>query len=66
MDKYQQSVPPYRETRNYVTRINGLAARPVELRSDTMYKWTETLDGRQIRTYSNTKPQTGSYEIVVH
>lgn len=66
VDKYQQSVPPYRETRNYVTRINGLAARPVELRSDTMYKWTETLDGRQIRTYSNTKPQTGSYEIVVH
>jgi len=28
VDKHGQTVPPYRETQNYVTRINGMAARP--------------------------------------
>src|SRR5476651_2422675 len=30
VDKHNQQVPPYRETKNYVAQINHMAARPIE------------------------------------
>jgi soluble lytic murein transglycosylase-like protein len=64
VDKYDNSVPPYRETKNYVARIDQLAARPIEQLGSTMYKYTEVVDGREVTKYSNTKPKTGSYQVV--
>ena len=63
VDRHGQSVPPYRETRNYVAQINQMAARPLEMRVNSIYKVTETIDGRPIVRYTDKKPSTGVYEI---
>jgi soluble lytic murein transglycosylase-like protein len=64
VDKHGQTVPPYRETRNYVAQINHMAARPIEKRASAIYKVADdTIDGRAVPRYSNTKPATGGYEV---
>ena len=63
VDKYD-NVPPYRETKDYVSRIDKLASRPLEQIGTRLYKYTEVVDGREITKYTNTKPRTGPYEIV--
>jgi len=37
--------------------------RPIELRGNTIYKKTETIDGRRVPLYTDKKPPTGSYEV---
>jgi soluble lytic murein transglycosylase-like protein len=64
VQKYGQSVPPYRETRNYVAQINQMAARPIEMRGARIYKVTEIIDGRPVVRYTDHKPTTGGYELV--
>ena len=65
VDKHGESVPPYRETRNYVARINQMAgARPIELRSNQIYKVTEMVEGREIVRYTDKRPSTGTYAVV--
>jgi soluble lytic murein transglycosylase-like protein len=64
VDRHGQSVPPYRETRQYVAQINQMAARPIELRGSRIYKVTEIVDGRTVVRYTDRKPATGSYEVV--
>ena len=65
VDKHGQSVPPYRETQSYVAQINKMAARPIELRSTSIYKVTETTaDGRPVVRYTDRKPTTGTYDVV--
>jgi soluble lytic murein transglycosylase-like protein len=65
VDKHGQSVPPYRETQNYVAQINKMAARPIEKRDKSIYKMTETTaDGRPIVRYTDKKPATGSFEVL--
>jgi soluble lytic murein transglycosylase-like protein len=64
VDKYGNTVPPYRETRNYVAQINKMAARPIEVRGTQLYKVSEVVDGRVIPRYTNTKPKSGPYEVV--
>jgi soluble lytic murein transglycosylase-like protein len=66
VDKYGETVPPYRETKNYVLRINGITApRPVEHRAaNRIYKITEIVDGRQVVRYTDKRPTTGSYALV--
>jgi len=63
VDKHGQTVPPYRETRNYVAQINHMAARPIEKRASAIYKVTDTIDGRTIPRYTDKKPVTGGYEV---
>ena len=66
VDKYGQTVPPYRETKDYVERISEITdtGRPVQARGNAVYKSTEVIDGREIVRYSDRKPTTGSYEVV--
>ena len=65
VDKHGQSVPPYRETQNYVAQINKMAARPIEMRGTSIYRVTETTsDGRPIVRYTDRKPATGSFEVL--
>jgi soluble lytic murein transglycosylase-like protein len=63
VDKHGQSVPPYKETRNYVAQINQMAARPIEKRANAIYKVTDTIDGRAVPRYTDKKPTTGGYEV---
>ena len=64
VDKHGQSVPPYRETRNYVAQINQMAARPIAIRINAIYKVTETIGGRDIPLYTDKKPATRGSDIV--
>jgi soluble lytic murein transglycosylase-like protein len=64
VDKYDQTVPPYAETRNYVARINGITARPIARRESRIYKVTEVVDGRTVVRYTDSRPATGTYELV--
>jgi soluble lytic murein transglycosylase-like protein len=65
VDKHGQSVPPYRETQDYVAQINKMAARPIELRGASIYRVTETTpDGRPIVRYTDKKPTTGIYDVI--
>jgi len=53
--KYGGSVPPYRETKNYVSKIRQEAgSRPAPLK---VYKVVEIKDGREVVRYTNTPPE---------
>lgn len=63
--KYGETVPPYRETKNYVMKINGIAAPSVERReSSRIYKVTEIIDGRPVVRYTDKRPASGTYTIL--
>jgi len=66
VDKHGRSIPPYRETRNYVVKIHGLASarRPIAAPGKSLYKVTDTIDGREVPRYTDRRPTTGSYEVV--
>ena len=70
VDKYGQSVPPYKETRNYVKQISRMtgasdtATRPVALRDNTIFKVTEVVDGKTVVRYTDKKPTSGAIEVV--
>jgi len=67
VDKHGQTVPPYRETQNYVARINGMSARPITPRDNSIYKVIEkTADGRPVVRYTDKKPTTGPFDVVGH
>lgn len=54
VEKYGRTVPPYRETKNYVAKIQKNAgSRPAPLR---VYKVVEIKDGREVVRYTNTPP----------
>lgn len=55
VDRYH-SVPPYRETKNYVARVRdntGLVTRSARTR---IYRTVEVIDGREVPRYSNVRP----------
>jgi soluble lytic murein transglycosylase-like protein len=58
VDKHGQAVPPYRETRNYVAKINKMTGttRQVEARPSKIYKVTQVIDGREVTLYTDKKP----------
>jgi len=53
VQKYGNAVPPYRETRNYVSKIQNQAGarRPMKI-----YKIVEYKDGHEVIRYTNTPP----------
>jgi len=60
VDKYGETVPPYRETRDYVARVDAVdddegTARPRA--AGKLYKIVEIKDGREVITYTNVKPK---------
>jgi soluble lytic murein transglycosylase-like protein len=65
VDKYRQSVPPYRETRNYVAQIGKMAGdRPIEMRNNQIYRVTDIVDGQPVVRYTDRKPTSGAFEVV--
>jgi hypothetical protein len=57
VERYGYRVPPYAETRNYVSRIRT-ATDPADARASgrRIYKVVKNVDGRSIATYSNIDP----------
>jgi len=67
VDRHNQTVPPYRETKNYVKQITNItqtATRPIEMRSSQIYKVVEIVDGREVVRYTDRKPTTGDYQTI--
>ena len=64
VDKHGQTVPPYRETQNYLAQIGQLSSRPIERRGSQIFKLVEIVDGRPVVRYTDRKPATGAYEVV--
>jgi soluble lytic murein transglycosylase-like protein len=64
VDKHKQSVPPYRETKNYVQKISQMTSRPIEMRGNQIYKVTEIVDGIEKVRYTDRKPTTGTFETL--
>lgn len=64
VDRHGQTVPPYRETRNYVEQINRISGPHLEVRADRIYKITEIVDGREIIRYTDRKPAAGTFVVL--
>jgi soluble lytic murein transglycosylase-like protein len=63
VEKYGRTVPPYKETRNYVAKIRGAAAQSAAPPAATrVFKTIDIVDGRPVMRFSN-KPTTGA-EVV--
>jgi soluble lytic murein transglycosylase-like protein len=60
VDRHGQSIPPYRETRSYVSRISQMAVEPLPVRPPVtrIYRAIEVIDGRNVVKYTNRKPGT--------
>jgi soluble lytic murein transglycosylase-like protein len=65
VEKYGYSVPPYRETRNYVDKVQNISgpAAPIAM-GRVFYKTIEIVNGQPVPKYSSTRPSSGHYEIV--
>ena len=62
--KYGGTIPPYRETRDYVSRIQSKSGTNIGPRT-VIYRITELVDGEEVVRYSNQKPPRGTtYEVV--
>jgi Transglycosylase SLT domain/Domain of unknown function (DUF4124) len=60
VDKYGRTVPPYKETRNYVAQIKKDTDAHHAVNSPTaIYKLVRVVDGREVVSYSN-KPSPGA------
>jgi soluble lytic murein transglycosylase-like protein len=57
VDRYGQNVPPYRETKDYVGRVNGLAGRAAQTAGRTkLYRIVEIVNGHEVVKYTDRKP----------
>jgi soluble lytic murein transglycosylase-like protein len=62
--RYGNRVPPYRETRDYVQKVkNRTSVTTAAAEKRFMYKTVELVDGRPTTRWSNTKPESGPYEV---
>jgi soluble lytic murein transglycosylase-like protein len=67
VERYGFNIPPYRETRSYVDKVqnlSGLGAGAPSTNRRVFYKTVEMVNGLPVAKYSNTKPASGPYEIV--
>ena len=72
VDRFGGTVPPYRETRDYVRKVGaaadgtrqGRGAAPKPQAKLVIYKTIAVIDGRVIPQYSTEQPAAGTYEIV--
>lgn len=65
VDRHGNTVPPYRETREYVNRVKNITPpQPVSRARRIIYKVYELVDGQTVPRYTDTRPASGPYEVV--
>jgi soluble lytic murein transglycosylase-like protein len=60
VDRHGQNVPPYRETLNYVRRIDAIAgasSKPAQPAATKIYRTVEVVDGREVVRYTDQRPK---------
>ena len=62
VDRHGSRIPPYRETQDYVRRINALGGTATRIPGTNTYKWVETIDGKEVVHYSDKPPAGSSYQ----
>ena len=56
VDRYHENVPPFRETQNYVAKINKMASVK-QMPGTKIYQVVKIVDGREVVYYTDKKPQ---------
>jgi soluble lytic murein transglycosylase-like protein len=66
VDRYGRQVPPYAETRNYVSKVGSAAQGPAQPTGPkrVIYKTIDIIDGRPVVRYTTKRPTSGTYEVV--
>jgi soluble lytic murein transglycosylase-like protein len=65
VDRHGRNVPPYRETLNYVRRIDSIAPKAAAPpKNSRIFRTVEIVDGHEVVRYTDKRPANGSYEIV--
>lgn len=67
VSKYGRTVPPYRETRAYVQKVQSrtsVVAAALAQPRNVVYRIIELVDGEEQVRYTNVKPKGGVYEVV--
>jgi soluble lytic murein transglycosylase-like protein len=63
--RYGNTVPPYRETRDYVRKVKTqTTVKTSQPTRPAYYRTVEVIDGRSVVRYSDTPPTSGAYEII--
>ena len=57
VDKHGQSIPPYRETKDYVSKVGGIAGDSPVVGRTKLYRVVDIVDGREVIKYTDKKPQ---------
>jgi soluble lytic murein transglycosylase-like protein len=57
VDKYGETIPPYRETQSYVLKIGNLAGTSGRVPGTRIYEVPEQVGERTIVLYTNKKPR---------
>jgi soluble lytic murein transglycosylase-like protein len=56
VDRHKRSVPPYAETRGYVSKVSDIAGEAPRPRAPSIYRVVERIDGREVIRYTDRKP----------
>jgi soluble lytic murein transglycosylase-like protein len=64
VDRHGQTVPPYKETQDYVQKIGKLSPPSASAKGTVIYKVTEIVDGQEVVRYTDQKPTTGTYQAL--
>ena len=62
VDRYGQKVPPYQETRTYLSRIRQ-ATSLAAVSSARIYRTVDVVDGREVPRYTNVKSSPNAHEV---
>lgn len=62
--RYGYTIPPYRETRDYVKKVQKRTAVSTAPPRSIVYRVVEIVDGEEVVRYTNQKPTSGTWEIV--
>ena len=64
VDRHGQTVPPFKETQDYVHKIGKISQPSTNAKGTVIYKVTEIVDGQEVVRYTDQKPTTGTYQAL--